>query len=165
MIDPVQQILSSLSVIFLLPTLSVSDLVWRLLVGLHFLMVLVVLVVVSLTEVVVEVLEVIEVEILMIHLPHDSRLNNRVTTPHLSTNVICVLPLLVLRGSSTSLSGTGLYTAGQVDGVEVMGGLRDIETVRQTVLVPQLSAGIEQPHILNITLLSSAAATQSLNPP
>merc|ERR1719219_129642 len=104
--------------------------------------VVVVVVVVSLTEeVVVEVVEVVEVEILMIHLPHDSRLV-----------VICVLPLLVLRGSTCSLGGTGLCTAGQVDGVEVLGRLRDIETVRQTVLLPQLSASVQQPHILNITL-------------
>ena len=44
--------------------------------------------------------------------------------------------------------GTGLHTAGQVEGVEVEMRMRDIKTVSQAVLVPDLSASVEQPHIL-----------------
>lgn len=76
LIDPVQQILSSLSVIFLPPLLSVSNLLRRLLVlvGLKILLVLEGLEVVLLV-LLSQTVEVLEVEILIIDLPHHSRLN------------------------------------------------------------------------------------------
>ena len=80
MVEPLQQI-PSIFLLFL-PSilLSISDLDWGLLMVLEILLWLV-----SLTEEVLEVLEVLEVEILVIHLQHDSRLNNTVSTSRTST--------------------------------------------------------------------------------